>query len=132
MNNIYGIRNCVTMKKALAWCDAHDVAYDFYDYKKSGVERARLVAWCKAADWKMLLNKRGTTWRKLSPEQQAITTQSEAVALMLEYPSLIKRPVIETNAGQLLIGFDPMLFASFMQGPAPAAPAAPSSGCRHQ
>ena len=113
MIKIYGIRNCDTMKKAFTWCDGHGVAYDFHDYKKSGVDRARLVAWCKAVGWKTLVNTKGTTWRKLSPEQQAIGTQGEAVALMIEYPSLIKRPVVETANGQLLIGFDPALFASF-------------------
>ncbi len=114
MITIYGIKNCDTMKKAFAWCDGHGVAYDFHDYKKSGVDRARLVAWCKAVGWKTLVNTKGTTWRKLSPELQAIGTQGAAVALMLEYPSLIKRPVMETAKGQLLIGFDPALFASFI------------------
>ena len=115
MATIYGIKNCDTMKKAFAWCDEHGVAYDFHDYKKGGVERARLVTWCKAVGWKTLVNIKGTTWRKLSSEQQNITTQGEAVALMMEYPSLIKRPVVETGTGQLLIGFDPALFASFLK-----------------
>ena len=115
MTTIYGIKNCDTMKKAFAWCDMHGVAYDFHDYKKSGVDRARLVLWCKAVGWKTLVNAKGTTYRKLTPEQQSITTQGEAVALMMEYPSLIKRPVVETANGQLLIGFDPALFASFLK-----------------
>ena len=115
MTTIYGIKNCDTMKKAFAWCDEHGVAYSFHDYKKSGVDRTHLVAWCKAVGWKTLVNGKGTTFRKLTPEQQNITTQGEAVALMLEYPSLIKRPVIETSGGQLLIGFDPSLFASFLR-----------------
>ena len=115
MATIYGIKNCDTMKKAFAWCDEHGVAYDFHDYKKAGVERARLVTWCKAVGWKTLVNIKGTTWRKLSSEQQNIATQGEAVALMMEYPSLIKRPVVETGTGQLLIGFDPALFASFLK-----------------
>ena len=112
---IYGIKNCDTMKKAFAWCDQHNVAYDFHDYKKSGVDRARLVAWCKAVGWKTLVNSKGTTFRKLSPEQQNITTQGQAVALMLEYPSMIKRPVVETANGQLLAGFDPTTFSSFLK-----------------
>lgn len=111
---IYGIKNCETMKKAFAWCDEHGVAYRFHDYKKAGVDRARLVAWCKVLGWKTLVNTKGTTWRKLAPERQSIGTQGEAVALMLEHPSLIKRPVVETAKGQLLVGFDPALFASFM------------------
>lgn len=111
---IYGIKNCDTMKKTFAWCDERGVAYQFHDYKKAGVDRARLVAWCKVLGWKTLVNTKGTTFRKLSPEQQAIDTQSQAVSLMLEYPSLIKRPVVETANGQLLVGFDPALFASFI------------------
>ena len=112
---LYGIKNCDTMKKALAWCNEHGVTYDFHDYKKSSIDRARLVAWCKAVGWKSLVNSKGTTFRKLTPEQQNITTQGEAVALMMEYPSLIKRPVVETSSGQLLIGFDSTLFASFLK-----------------
>lgn len=114
MITIYGIKNCDTMKKALAWCDERGVAYHFHDYKKAGVDRSHLVAWCKAVGWKTLVNTKGTTWRKLNPEQQAIDTQGDAVRLMLEYPSLIKRPVVETGNGQLLVGFDLALFASFI------------------
>jgi arsenate reductase (glutaredoxin) len=112
---IYGIKNCDTMKKAFAWCDEHGVTYEFHDYKKQGVPRDRLVAWCQVLGWKTLLNTKGTTFRKLTPEQQDITTQSKAVATMLEFPSLIKRPVVETEAGQLLVGFDTNLFASFVK-----------------
>ena len=114
MVTLYGIRNCDTMKMAFAWCEERGVGYDFHDYKKSGVDRARLVAWCKAVGWKTLLNTRGTTWRKLDPQQQQIDTQGAAVDLMVEYPSLIKRPVVEAN-GQLLIGFDPQLFSSWVK-----------------
>ena len=114
-NTLYGIKNCDTMKKAFAWCDQHNVACDFHDYKKSGVDRARLVAWCKAIGWKTLVNTKGTTFRKLSPEQQDIATQGQAVALMMEYPSLIKRPIVETKNGQLLVGFDTATFASFLK-----------------
>lgn len=114
MVRIYGIRNCDTMKKALAWCDERGVVYDFHDYKKDGVPRERLVAWCKATGWKTLLNTRGTTFRKLPAERQEIATQSAAVALMMEFPSAIKRPVVETATGQLLVGFDPAMFASFV------------------
>ncbi len=113
MVRIYGINNCDTMKKAFAWCDAHGVAWEFHDYKKAGVPRERLVAWCQAIGWKTLVNSKGTTYRKLTPDQQDIQTQSKAVALMVEFPSLIKRPVVETAAGQLLVGFDPAMFGSF-------------------
>jgi Spx/MgsR family transcriptional regulator len=115
MVKIYGIKNCDTMKKAFAWCDAHGVAYDFHDYKKLGVPRERLVAWCKAAGWKTLLNTKGPTFRKLPPERQQVTTQSAAVALMVEFSSAIKRPVVETAGGQLLVGFDTAMFESFVK-----------------
>ena len=110
----YGIRNCDTMKKALAWLDEHGVSYHFHDYKKSGIDSGRLHAWSKAIGWKTLINTRGTTWRKLTPEQQAIDTQSAAVQLMQANPSLIRRPVLETAGGQLLVGFDPALYASLV------------------
>lgn len=113
MVTIYGIKNCTTMKKAFNWCDGHGIEYAFHDYKKLGVERARLVRWCQHLGWKSLVNTRGTTWRKLSSAQQATSTQGEAVALMLVYPSLIKRPVVETGT-QLLVGFEPQIFASFV------------------
>lgn len=113
MITVYGIRNCQTMKKAFSWLDEHGVEYVFHDYKKSGVDRARLQAWVKAVGWQTLLNTRGTTWRRLTPEQQADMTQGKAIALMAEHPSLIKRPVVETGP-QLLVGFDPQIFASFI------------------
>jgi Spx/MgsR family transcriptional regulator len=114
MAKIYGIKNCNSMKKAFDWCDERGVAYEFHDYKKEGVPRDRLVEWCRAVGWKTLVNTKGTTYRKLSPEDQEITTQSKAVALMVANPSLIKRPVVETSTGQLVVGFDPALFASFV------------------
>ena len=115
MVNIYGIKNCDTMKKAIAWCEEHGVDYTFHDYMKQGVPRDRLVAWCRVLGWKSLLNTKGPTFRKLSPEQKEVSTQSQAVALMLEFPSLIRRPVVETESGQLLAGFDPAMFASFVR-----------------
>lgn len=115
MIKIYGIKNCDSMKKAFTWLDERNIPYEFHDYKKAGVPRERLVAWCKALGWKTLLNTKGPTWRKLSPEQQAITTQSQAVALMMEYPSVIRRPLVETESGHLLVGFDPTMFDSFVK-----------------
>jgi arsenate reductase len=113
--HIYGIKNCDAMKKTFKWCDEHGIAYAFHDYKKQGVPRERLVAWCRALGWKTLLNTKGSTWRKLSPEQQDITTLSKAVATMMEHASVIRRPMIETPEGQLLVGFDPTLFESFVR-----------------
>ena len=114
MVTIYGIKNCDTMKKAFAWCDSNGISYEFHDYKKQGVPRDRLVLWCRTLGWQTLINSKGPTWRKLSPEQQAITTQSAAVALMMEFSSVIRRPVVETADGRLLVGFDPTLFESFV------------------
>jgi len=114
-SKIYGLKNCDSMKKAFAWLQEHGVDYEFHDYRKSGVPRQSLVAWCRTLGWRTLVNTRGTTWRKLTPQQQQISSQSEAVALMLEYPSLIRRPLVETQNGQLLVGFDAAIFASFMQ-----------------
>ena len=109
---IHGIKNCDTMKKTFAWFEGAGVTYDFHDYKKAGIDAATLARWCEQLGWEALVNKRGTTWRKLTPEQQAFDTQSAAVQLMQEHPSLIRRPVLETASGQLLVGFDPALYAS--------------------
>jgi Spx/MgsR family transcriptional regulator len=112
--HFYGIKNCDTMKKALNWADEHEITYVFHDYKKEGVDRTKLVEWCKIVGWKSLINVKGTTWKNLTPEQQAVTAQGQAVALMMENPSVIRRPVVEAN-GQLLIGFDPTMFESFVR-----------------
>lgn len=112
---IYGIKNCDTMRKAIRWLDDHGVTYEFTDYKKTGVPRERLVEWCRTLGWKTLLNTKGTTWRKLTPEQQAISTQGQAVVVMMENASVIRRPIVETPEGRLLVGFDPMQFESFVR-----------------
>ncbi|HLW04455.1 MAG TPA: arsenate reductase [Azoarcus sp.] len=102
---IYGIKNCTTMKKAFGWLDEAGVAYDFHDYKKADIETETLARWCAAVGHDALINRRGTTWRKLTPEQQAIHSDAEAIALMQAHTSMIRRPVIEAD-GELLIGFD--------------------------
>ena len=104
---IYGIKNCDTMKKARAWLDKHGVAYDFHDYKTVGVERARLEGWAKKAGWETLLNKAGTTFRKLPEKEKEGLTESKVIKLMLAQPSMIKRPVLELGGGKLLVGFRP-------------------------
>jgi len=104
VTTIYGIKHCDTMKKAFAWLDAHGVRYDFHDYKTAGIDVARLQAWSEQVGWEVLLNTRGTTWRKLSPTQQAHLDETKALKLMSENPSLIKRPVLE-NGKALLVGF---------------------------
>ncbi len=112
---IYGIKNCDSMKKAFRWLDEHELPYEFHDYKKLGVPRERLVEWCRQVGWKTLINTKGPTWRKLTPEQQAISNQREAVEIMMEHSSVIRRPVIEAPDGHLLVGFDPTMFESFMR-----------------
>jgi arsenate reductase len=112
---IFGIKNCDTMKKAFAWLDDHGVQYDFHDYKKSGIDIATLKAWSKRVGWEVLLNTRGTTWRKLTPEQQANLDEAKALKLMSENPSLIKRPVLETG-NELLVGFDPERYTGTLDG----------------
>jgi Spx/MgsR family transcriptional regulator len=101
---IYGIRNCDTMKKARAWLDAHDVPYDFHDYKVSGIDRAKLEAWANTVGWEVLLNRAGTTFRKLPDDAKQNLDERKAIKLMLEQPSMIKRPVLERGR-KLLVGF---------------------------
>ncbi len=103
---IYGIRNCDTMKKARAWLEAHDMPHDFHDYKLSGVERATLEKWVRAVGWEVLLNRAGTTFRKLPEAAKANLDEARAMQLMLEQPSMIKRPVLERGR-TLLVGFSP-------------------------
>lgn len=103
---LYGIPNCDTVKKARDWLSEHKIEYVFHDFRKDGLSQAQLTAWMQQADWKLLLNTRGTTWRKLPDDARANPTASSAQALMLAQPSLIKRPVVETGH-ELLIGFDP-------------------------
>ena len=103
---LYGIRNCDTMKKAWTWLDEHGVAYAFHDYKKQGIERARLEAWAHEVGWETLLNRAGTTFKKLPDADKQELTEAKAVALMQAQPSMIKRPVLE-GAGPLMVGFKP-------------------------
>jgi arsenate reductase len=108
---IHGIKNCDTMKKARAWLDERGVDYSFHDYKTAGIERARLEGWCKKLGWETLLNRNGTTFRKLPDKDKAGLDAKKAVALMLAQPSMIKRPVLELGGGKLLVGFTPELYA---------------------
>jgi arsenate reductase len=109
---IYGIKNCDTMKKARAWLDKHDVDYAFHDYKTAGIDREQLEHWVKKVGWETLLNRAGTTFRKLSDKEKAGITSAKAIALMLSQPSMIKRPVLEAGGGKLLVGFKPDQYAA--------------------
>lgn len=108
---VYGIKNCDTMKKARAWLDGHKVAYAFHDYKTQGIDKARLEGWVKKAGWEVLLNRAGTTFKKLPDAERANVTEKKAVALMLAQPSMIKRPVLE-QGGKVLVGFKPEIYAA--------------------
>jgi Spx/MgsR family transcriptional regulator len=109
---IYGIKNCDTMKKARAWLDEHGVSYTFHDYKTAGIERAQLEKWAKKVGWEALLNRAGTTFKKLPDKEKDGVTQAKALALMLKQPSMIKRPVLEASGGNLLVGFKPEQYAA--------------------
>jgi arsenate reductase len=107
---IYGIKNCDTMKKARAWLDGKGIAYAFHDYRESGIERARLQGWARQLGWERLLNRAGTTFRKLPERERDGLDESRAIALMLAQPAMIKRPVLEFE-DRLLVGFKPDEYA---------------------
>ena len=104
MTTLYGIPNCDTMKKARTWLADNGVEYEFHDYKKLGIEKKKLVEWIKAVGWETLLNRRGMMWRKVPDDVKASIDEKSAIKLMLETPSIIKRPVLEAN-GKITVGF---------------------------
>jgi arsenate reductase len=107
---IYGIKNCDTMKKARAWLDGHGVKYEFHDYKSAGIEKEKLRAWSDELGWETLLNRAGTTFKKLPESDQEGLSEKKALALMLEQPSMIKRPVLDLGRKRL-VGFKPDVYA---------------------
>lgn len=111
---IYGIKNCDTMKKARLWLEEHGIDYAFHDYKVSGIDRDHLERWCAEAGWQTVLNRAGTTFKKLPDEAKLDLDQEKAIALMLAQPSMIKRPVLEAD-GTLLIGFKPEIYAAALK-----------------
>lgn len=109
---VYGITNCNTVKKAVDWLKNNDNEFEFHDYKKKGITKEKLQEWLKEVGWEKLVNRKGTTWRTLTAEQQQkVTNEKAAIELMMEKPSVIKRPVIETN-GKLIVGFDEEAYTS--------------------
>ncbi len=112
MIEIYGIRNCQTMKKARQWLDERGVDYRFHDYKKTGLDRQTLERWEDAVGWETLLNRRGMMWRKVPQEVKDRIDRETALALMLETPSIVKRPVLVLADGRIQVGFDPDTYAS--------------------
>jgi arsenate reductase (glutaredoxin) len=108
---IFGIKNCDTMKKARDWLDGHGVAYSFHDYKTDGISKEKLKRWCDEVGWETLLNRAGTTFRKLPNADKEGLNERKALGLMLAQPSMIKRPVLEAG-GRLLVGFKPEIYDS--------------------
>ena len=116
MITMYGIKNCDTIKKARAWLDAHGVAYAFHDYKKAGVDCAALEGWVERIGWEPLLNRAGTTFKKLSDQDKDGLTEKKAIGLMLAQPSMIKRPVLDLGGGKLVVGFKPEIYSEAVRG----------------
>ena len=101
---MYGIKNCDTIKKARKWLEAEGVDYQFHDYKKESIQKDQLITWIDQLGWEVLLNKRGTTWRKLPDDVKDNIDEASAITVMLENTSIIKRPVLDTG-NTLLVGF---------------------------
>ncbi|PSS48994.1 ArsC family reductase [Pseudomonas sp. BBP2017] len=112
--HLYGIKACDTMKKARTWLEDKGLGYHFHDYKTQGIDRASLTRWCDEHGWETVLNRAGTTFRKLEDAQKADLDQAKAIELMLAQPSLIKRPVLDLGA-RTLVGFKPDLYAAALQ-----------------
>jgi len=104
MTILFGIKNCDTIKKARKWLTEHDIAYQFHDYRTDGLEQAQLAQWCNELGWEQVLNRRGTTWRKLPEHDKDNINESTAIELMLAQPAMIKRPLLDTGT-QRLLGF---------------------------
>ena len=111
MITVYGIKNCDTMKKAFTWLEANGIEYTFVDYKKAGVAAEHLPDWIARAGWETLLNTRGLMWKKLTDAERADVDAAKAHQLMIQYPSMIKRPVLDTGR-KLLVGFSPETYAA--------------------
>jgi arsenate reductase len=112
---LYGIRNCDTMKKARAWLDWRGQSYVFHDYKVAGIDPKRLKDWAGRVGWEALLNRAGTTFRKLPEADKKGLTEAKAIALMVAQPSMIKRPVLDLGEGKPVVGFNPEVYASIFK-----------------
>jgi len=112
---VYGIPNCDTIKKTTDWLKKNKISYQFHDYKKSGIDKITLEKWCKKVGWEIVLNKKSSTWRSLPPNvQEKISNLEQAIKIMMENSSIIKRPVIE-NGNNLLIGYDEKEFIKHLK-----------------
>ncbi len=112
MTTLYGIKNCDTVRKARKWLDAKDIEYRFHDMRSDGLDKKELSAWAKAVGWETLLNRRGTTWRQLPDSDKDGVDETRAIQLMLDNPTLIKRPVLVHQNG-ILVGFKPAEYEVF-------------------
>ena len=113
---IYGIPNCNTVKKARVWLEENGFNPEFHDFKKKGITAAKLNEWCEVFGWELVLNKKGTTWRNLSPElQSSVKDQKSAVALLLQNTSAIKRPIVEVEGKPVLISFNEDQYAAILK-----------------
>ena len=109
---VYGIKNCDSVKKACAWLTRNNIEFQFHDFRKDGLTLAKIQQWTKIVDWEKLLNRRGTTWRKLCDSNKANITMAQAQKLMVEKPTLIKRPVIE-NGKHITVGYSQDSYIEF-------------------
>lgn len=115
MITIYGIPNCDTVKKTQTWLKAHNITFEFYNYKKEGISQAKLASWLEVFDWTKLINRAGSTWRQFSDEQKAaIIDNASAIELMIEKPSVIKRPLVEIDGKAVLLGFSEAEFEKLL------------------
>jgi len=115
MTTLYGIKNCDTVRKARKWLEAHDVPFTFHDFRSDGLDEKNLRDWAGTVGWETLLNRRGTTWRQLPETQRDGLDEKKAIQLMLENPTLIKRPVLATDDGQTHVGFKPADYETIFQ-----------------
>jgi arsenate reductase (glutaredoxin) len=111
--SMYGIKNCDTIKKARRWLDEHSVAYTFIDYNAAGIDSAKLQAWSKLVGWDKLLNRSGTTFKKLADSERADLDEAKAIRLMTAQPSMIKRPVLELGR-TVVVGFNPEMYEQLL------------------
>lgn len=114
MITLYGIPNCDTIKKARNWLKDQGIEYQFHDYKKQGVPEKELVKWVKQLGWEVLLNKRGTTWRKLDDAVKNNVNETSAIQIMLDNASIIKRPLLDID-GQYTVGFSADVYATLFK-----------------
>lgn len=104
MITLYGIKNCDTVKKSRRWLEDHGVEYQFHDFRQDGLDKKQLTSWVEKLGWEVIVNKRSTTWRNLSDKEKDISSNSQAIKLLLENPTLIKRPIVQSKSA-LLVGF---------------------------